>query len=360
MRKYSIDAHRVHHSIRIVVTLSVLLCFLVGNVTGSAYYSFLMESNTAVTSPPVILQEGIAGSSTIYTNSTSAKVSVDTSPVENMNFTSDATGWVYGESGDVNNFASGAWSSTGGNSDPGCYDLMVDDNSAVVGFDVEQRVNYTFTVDMIPSQALIYASYRYTSDDDATGKPKIKLVRPDASIVDAWVGNNITLVTGSDTGYNNVSVDATSNFTLTGTYQLSLYTHTNSLKAAEKATVHNYWDDADVTLALDFNYVLNMTENHGSNWKVRLSAYDNSSLTRLDNCSIYIYDGSNSTQIVILNGDYENQTGPWYDLAASDTEYIWMHVETSSIGTCYVYAYLEIRVPTATTYARYVIAFEIS
>ena len=91
-----------------------------------------------------------------------------------------------------------------------------------------------------------------------------------------------------------------------------------------------------------------------------LKAYDNSSITRLDNCSIYIYDGSNSTQIIILNGDYENQTGPWIDLNASDTEYIWIHVETSSAGTSNVYVYLEIRIPNTTTYLQYKITFEIT
>jgi len=110
----------------------------------------------------------------------------------------------------------------------------------------------------------------------------------------------------------------------------------------------------------DFNYVLKFVEKDNSTWKVRLKAYANSSITRLDNCSIYIYDGSNSTQIVILNGLYENQTGPWIDLNASDTEYIWMHVETSGAGTSDVYAYLEIRVPNTTTYARYIIKFEIT
>jgi hypothetical protein len=110
----------------------------------------------------------------------------------------------------------------------------------------------------------------------------------------------------------------------------------------------------------DFNYVLKFVEKHNSNWTVRLKAYDNSSLSRLDNCSIYIYDGSNSTQIIILNGAYNQQTGPWYDLNASDTEYIWMHVEPSSTGTSTVYVYLEIRVPNKTVYARYVILFEIN
>jgi hypothetical protein len=187
MRKYSIDAHRVHHSIRLVVTLFVLLGFLVQNVAGSAYYSLLMESNTAVTSPPIVLQEGNAGNSTIFANSTSAKVS-----------------------------------------------------------------------------------------------------------------------TGSG----------------------------------------------------DFNYVLNMTENHGSDWRIRLKAYDDSNIARLNNCAIYIYNSSNSTQIVILSGVYDQQTGFWYDLAASDTEYIWMHVETSGAGTSYIYAYLEILVPGTITYAQYIITFK--
>jgi len=71
MRKYSIDVHRVHHSVRLVVTLLVLLGFLVQNVAGSAYMSLLMEPYTTVTSPPVILQDGTAGESTIYEYGTS-------------------------------------------------------------------------------------------------------------------------------------------------------------------------------------------------------------------------------------------------------------------------------------------------
>jgi len=130
---------------------------------------------------------------------------------------------------------------------------------------------------------------------------------------------------------------------------------------AGSSTIYTNSTSARVwTIAGDFNYVLNMTESQGSNWKIRLSAYDQFNISRLSNCSIYIYDGANSTQIGISNGTYDQQTGPWYDLAASDTEYIWMHVETSSVGTSYVYAYLEILVPNTTTYARYIITFEIA
>ena len=132
---------------------------------------------------------------------------------------------------------------------------------------------------------------------------------------------------------------------------------------AENSNSTIYTNSTSATVSVegpgDFNYVLNFTEKDDFNWTVRLSAYDHNNIGRLEDCSIYIYDGSNSTQILILNGEYINQTGPWYDLAASDTQYIWMHVEVSNAGTSYIYAYLEILVPNTTTYAQYIITFEI-
>jgi len=181
--------------------------------------------------------------------------------------------------------------------------------------------------------------------------------------VDVWNGSDWVenIFANLTSGWNNVSVTSyltTSNFTI-------------RFKGSNETgdTTQTTWD-IDTTLlhvwtgtssgSGDFNYVLNMTEKDGSNWKVRLKAYDNSSLSRLDNCSIYIYDGSNSTQIIISNGTYDQQTGPWYNLTASDTEYIWMHVETSSAGTSYIYTYLEIRVPNKKVYAQYIITFKIT
>ena len=361
MVEYSKEFRRVHKSIWLALALLLVFSLLLQNVAGSVYYSLLMEPKTTVTAPPVVLQDGIAGNSTIYTNSTSAKVSVDTLPVENMNWTSDATGWVYGESADT--VATGAWDPDSGRTDPGCYNLTIVDDSAGAFFSIDQFINYSFTVDTLPFQTIVYGSVRLTSNDDFLFWAEIRLVRPDNSVATVWVGDTYSDNIAFDSGWINVTVDATSNFTLTGTYQLSLFTHseTDDLgSASTKCTLVHYWDDAGVKLTLDSNYVLKVVNQVADPWEVRLKAYDNSSIARLNNCSIYIYDGSNSTQIVILNGAYDQQTGPWYDLAASDTEYIWIHVETSSAGTSYVYAYLEIRVPTATTYARYIITFRIT
>ena len=61
-----------------------------GTSEASAYYSLTMESQTTVSSPEVILQNGIAGTSTIYTNNTSAKVSVK-APVPIYDFVDNNT-----------------------------------------------------------------------------------------------------------------------------------------------------------------------------------------------------------------------------------------------------------------------------
>jgi hypothetical protein len=181
--------------------------------------------------------------------------------------------------------------------------------------------------------------------------------------VDVWNGSDWVenIFANLTSGWNNVSVTSyltTSNFTIRfkgGNETGDTTQHTWDIDT----TLLHVWTGTGVGSG-DFNYVLNMTEKDGSNWKVRLKAYDNSSLSRLDNCSIYIYDGSNSTQIIISNGTYDQQTGPWYNLTALDTEYIWMHVETSSFGTSKIYTYLEIRVPNSTVYARYIITFKIT
>ncbi|UCD26834.1 MAG: hypothetical protein JSV75_01550, partial [Candidatus Bathyarchaeota archaeon] len=70
----SIDHRRIRRAVWIVLTISILFGYVLQSVAGSAYYSMMMQANGTVTSPPVILQNGTAGISSIYTNSTSAKV----------------------------------------------------------------------------------------------------------------------------------------------------------------------------------------------------------------------------------------------------------------------------------------------
>jgi hypothetical protein len=112
----------------------------------------------------------------------------------------------------------------------------------------------------------------------------------------------------------------------------------------------------------DFNCVLNVSNLVSESWKIRLKAYSNSSINRLTNCTIYFHNETDgvSSQIKIINGEYNQSEGDWYDLLNNETVFIAMHIKADPGETAYVYAYLEILVPNTSTYARYVITFEIT
>lgn len=73
----SLDHKRIQRLIWLVFTVFVLLGYSLHSVTGSVSYPMVMEAYGTISSPPVILKEGnYSGTTTIYTNSTSAKVNV--------------------------------------------------------------------------------------------------------------------------------------------------------------------------------------------------------------------------------------------------------------------------------------------
>ena len=116
------------------------------------------------------------------------------------------------------------------------------------------------------------------------------------------------------------------------------------------------------TAGTTYDYVLRVNNTVTDSWQVRLKKYSDSNVNRLQDCTIYFHNSTDGTsnQIIIENGSYINQTGPWYDLGDSETIYIAMTVKANDAATSYVYAYLEIRTPNTTTYAQYVITFEIT
>lgn len=112
-----------------------------------------------------------------------------------------------------------------------------------------------------------------------------------------------------------------------------------------------------------YDYVLKIVNNGSDVWKIRLKAYSQSNVGRLTNCTIYFRNSSDGTsrQVYIEDGVYVNQTGPWYDLPASPAErYIVVALQATNSEVSYVYVYLEILVPDKSTYAQYVITFEIT
>jgi len=169
-------------------------------------------------------------------------------PVQNMNFTSDASGWTYGEN-DPNGVATGAWESSGGHYDPGVYHMRHDDTSAKANPTSEQWIDYSFSVDSIPSSAKVFAWYRLVTDDDTQFHAEVRLILPNGTEYTLYTSSTIT--DAGDTGWVEVNVDATQYFDQTGTYKLRLYVQTGTApKNADKPTNDAYWDDAGVELVI--------------------------------------------------------------------------------------------------------------
>lgn len=78
MLQQSGGSTKIRRCILLVLTIFILFGCLLQDGAGSVDYFLSLEPTTTVTEPPVILQSGTAGTSTIYTNSTSAKVNVAT------------------------------------------------------------------------------------------------------------------------------------------------------------------------------------------------------------------------------------------------------------------------------------------
>ena len=177
--------------------------------------------------------------------------------------------------------------------------------------------------------------------------------------VDVWNGSTwINLFTNLSSGWNNKSVSSyltSSDFTIRfkGSNENNDPTQDNW---NIDATLLHVW----TANATTYDYVLRANNTVTDSWQIRLKKYADSNINRLQNCTIYFHNSTDGTsnQIIIENGSYINQTGPWYDLGSSRTIYIAMTVQANSAATSYVYAYLEIRTPNTTTYAQYVIIFE--
>ncbi len=119
---------------------------------------------------------------------------------------------------------------------------------------------------------------------------------------------------------------------------------------------------SDAEERISYNYVLRVKNTVTDSWQIRLKEYSASSIGRLQNCTIYFHNSTDgaSNQIVIENGALVNETGVWYNLGSLETIYIALMVEANSTGTSYVYVYLEVLIPGTTTYAQYIITFEVT
>jgi hypothetical protein len=259
---------------------------------------------------------------------TEVQGTVYTYPVANQNFTSDASGWVYGEASDENNWASGAWSSTGGNYNPGSYDLKVVDSSAnILDSQIDRWINYSFSVSSIPQSAKVYACYEtITSGKGESTTSSIRLIHPNGTEFVLYTG---PAVTSSQTSFDCQTINANNYFDATGTYTLKLFTTGNTGDAAaDKPTIDTYWDDAGAQLAYP-GYQASVEHNAtvsylGTLYNINVSV--NFTSTVDDTYQLYIYNFTNSgwdsspcqSQAVTANQYYTK----WCNVTDSPTKYI--------------------------------------
>ena len=253
----------------------------------------------------------------VFQNITEQQTPTYEYPVQNENFTSDASGWTYGEN-DPSGVASGSWSSTGGRTDAGCYDMLHDDTSATANPTSEQWIDYSFSVTSIPVSAKVYAGYRITSDDDTHVVAYIELVHPNGTVSTLYTSSAFT--TAGDTGWQYVSVDATDYFDSTGTYKLRLrQQNSGAPKNADKPTVHVYWDDAGVELGTGYTYEMD------ARYYFQTSA-DPSYVVEL-NVTVYGFTSGEYIHVAI----YNFSTDSWTDLGnITTTTNTWTNFTTEN------------------------------
>ncbi|MEM3728332.1 MAG: DUF2341 domain-containing protein [Candidatus Bathyarchaeia archaeon] len=135
--------------------------------------------------------------------------------------------------------------------------------------------------------------------------------------------------------------------------------HYERRKYAFPEPQHGEWGEEEIGGV--FDYVLRAVNQVADSWNIRLRAYNQMNIGRLSNCTIYFYnDGEVSCQICIINGEYSQQFGSWYNLTGLSTAYIAVTVSATSTENTWLYAYLEILVPNTSTYNLMEVAFEIS
>lgn len=82
MRRSSADANKILRSIALLATLFCLSNILFLNASASVYSSPRLQPNATITTPNVTLSSGTTGTEVIYTNNTSAKVTVSAPTIQ--------------------------------------------------------------------------------------------------------------------------------------------------------------------------------------------------------------------------------------------------------------------------------------
>jgi len=421
--KKSLDHKKIRRLIWLVLTLFVLLGYPLQSMAGSAYYSMVKQAYGTVSSPPVILEEGnCSGTSTIYTNNTSAKVSVSNYALDydgsndyvevpdsaSLDITDKITieAWIRPTA--FSNQYPGIvckwdWSGTNPQRSYSLYltgynkvwfmlsndSLWHDEyslqsstvlstntwyyiagvyNGSVMKLYIngvkDAEKNATLTIYSGTAKVSIGASLKdgsVATDETFNGiidEVRISNVSRSASEVSAnWndgkgkrleADANTVALWHFDEGTGDTTYDKTAN------------NNNGTLKPTFPSDCPS-WVNGFSFPTQTYDYVLKVVNQVADNWTVNLKVYDSSNIGRLTNATISLHDGTTSDQIIVSGGSITQSEGPLYNLAGNATIYISMsNLQASTSGTSYIYVYLKILVPDVSTYAKYIITFEIT
>jgi len=303
--KTSLDHKRIRRLVWLVLTIFVLWGHSLQNVAGSVQYSLSLQPNTTVTAPPVILQNGTAGTSTIYTNNTSARVNVaapvstydfvdnnvsdvDSSadrgthsnftaqkygpdlindtlteentggtgggtdyPIQNMNFTSDTSSWNFVIVSGTD-FA-GGWDNTGQTGGSAYIDVTTRNEAG------QAYWNQSFVATVNSTLQSVSLNHRWKVEVwnvVDSGTLKVILVHPNGTSWEVWTQTLSGTTSWSSLVYTNL----TDYFTANGTYSLRLDLVAD-LGNDAATQLKTYYDDSGIGLVYsgeEANYELDL------------------------------------------------------------------------------------------------------
>ena len=165
-------------------------------------------------------------------------------------------------------------------------------------------------------------------------------------MVDVWTGSSWQNVIASLTnGWNNISV---SSYLTSSTFTIRFKGSTETGDTTQDswnidATILHCWSN-------NYDYILSASSQKTYDQNITLTLNNYNNINRLNNCTVWFHDGTQSVQIKIINGVVTQSSGQNYLLPASSSRYIAVYVEQNSVGTSTLYLRLEAKTQNSIVY----------
>jgi hypothetical protein len=325
-----------------------LLVMLAVSVDGGVWDSLCCQASPiSCETPKVILESGTAGQSTIYTNNTSAKVSV----------VAPAPAPTYHPNG--YNITSGAYVS---GTVPQSVEAADSDYLVVNG--AEFTVSTEFLFSSMTGNAPTQLNFTVVSEYDiGSVDVTIQVWNYSSS---AYVTSGEGYLAYTSTGANAtkiLSINASPQFCTSGGCAKINVTGVNSTITEFQQKINQVELTYEYGASPTYDHVLKVVNQAADNWTVNLQVYDNSSISRLSSLNITLHDGTSSSQTAISGGSIIKSEGEPYDLPGGSGSTVCISIsdlQATTSDTSYLYVYLKIRAPDTSTYSLFVIAFEVT